>query len=532
MPTGSDIISRLGKLKTGGEQLEKAKGQYKKRQKLAAGMGERGRFVKKQDIKESRDYVVMLRAGIARDEWNLFHKTLKASGEDVQDWSRSLDRALVKGYRNVGKILKLGAGKGFDFTKGALRTLWSLGGEGLDKEIAAIDFGNRLGLSLPQSRIWSKVFSQMGITSFDELAEVYRNPKKRALMEELVNEQAKWNPVFQSEEVQKGLDTWNKLVVEWERTKVVSKNFVESIAEMTLGVTGVGDKLIDWSKSFKPVIIKGHPIESIQQTFEPVVSSLSSSWESLKYSLDQNEDLKSNLSLIAEGTMGYLAIGVASRMGKFLAFSKIAGLDNWLTKSAMGISNAITKVFFPALVAYTALTLFEKFGGFDWLVEKIHGKPEADNKGVTQAITTALGEEGVKNFFEGKLTPEQEEARDKAKWEAEKKFMPNLGMYSYDTYGEYKKAKGEKDRLPAVGVLPQEKNHFNPSSTTQPVEPTIVSTESGTSLVVGDITINIQGSTNMSPDQLVTSMRSGIEEGLKNVVLSNLASNRIGRSYG
>lgn len=235
----------------------------------------RGRFNTREQEKQNREYAVILRAHVDQEDFRIFRSALRLVGDEVSEWTSKVNAG-------IGMI------------SDAFTTYAGLGISGVNREVRAINFANRLGLTLPQGRAWSRTFETMGITSFDQLAEVYRNPLE---LERLIKLQSQNEETAERREdptIKKGVSDFNDFRIALELTKERVKDLGEEIVFANSGLAKWAANLLgDW----KPVVDPN----SNWQTIKNVVSST-------KNAIDKNTFEGGTLALAGIGAYGGKAV--------------------------------------------------------------------------------------------------------------------------------------------------------------------------------------------------------------------------------
>lgn len=283
MARGKTVLEKVQGLKQDlqkNERLRKVTERLEKRPYHDA----RGKFVTRAQEKMNREYAVVLRAHVDSEDFRIFRSALKMVGDEVSGWASNINTTL-------GMVTEAFSTTASVYTR--------LGTSGLNKEVKAIDFANRLGLSLPQGRTWSRTFDTMGIKSFDDLVEVYRNPLKRQRLVANLSQEEETAERRGAPEIQEGIQNFNKLNTELE---LVTKRLQDFGEEWVLANS---NKVTNWAtrvfSEFRPVV---DPKDN-KKTFQSLTSSIKNTVSKATEDLPQG----SGAALLAGGAMtaGFLA---------------------------------------------------------------------------------------------------------------------------------------------------------------------------------------------------------------------------------
>lgn len=279
MARKTDVLSKVKGIR---QSLESTK---HKRQGLASTekrlsyyryMDEKGKFLSEKRRAQDRAYAVVLRASVDQEDFRLFRNALGIIQDEVSSWASTINAS-------VGVISK------------AFTTYSNWGLRGVGTESTAINFANRLGLSLPQGRAWSRVFKTMGISSFDELVEVYRNPLERQRLLTLLAHQEETAERREDPKIQEGISDFNRLRTAADVFKNTMEDFTDefSLANSKLAKVA-GNILFD----FQPRVDPNSNTKSIGSLFT-----------SAKEAIDNNT-FEGASSLALAGGLGALTYGI------------------------------------------------------------------------------------------------------------------------------------------------------------------------------------------------------------------------------
>lgn len=283
MANGKNVLGKVQGLKQDlqkNERLRKVTERLEKRPYHDA----RGKFVTRAQEKMNREYAVVLRAHVDSEDFRIFRSALKMVGDEVSGWASGINTTL-------GMVTEAFSTTASVYTR--------LGTSGLNKEVKAIDFANRLGLSLPQGRTWSRTFDTMGIKSFDDLIEVYRNPLKRQRLVANLAQEEQTSERRGAPEIQEGIQNFNKLNMELELATKRLQDFGEE------WVLANSNKVTNWAtkvfSAFNPVV---DPRDN-KKTFQSLTTAIKNTASKATEDLPQG----TGAALLAGGAMtaGFLA---------------------------------------------------------------------------------------------------------------------------------------------------------------------------------------------------------------------------------
>lgn len=279
MARKTDVLSKVKGMR---QSLESTKSRrqglasMEKRLSYYRYMDEKGKFLSEKKRAQDRAYAVVLRASVDQEDFRLFRNALGLIQDEVSSWASTINAS-------VGVISK------------AFTTYSNWGLRGVGTESTAINFANRLGLSLPQGRAWSRVFKTMGISSFDELVEVYRNPLERQRLLTLLAHQEETAERREDPKIQEGISDFNRLRTATDVFKNTIEDFTDefSLANSKLAKVA-GDILFD----FQPRVDPNSNVKSIGSLFT-----------SAKEAIDNNT-FEGASSLALAGGLGALTYGI------------------------------------------------------------------------------------------------------------------------------------------------------------------------------------------------------------------------------
>lgn len=279
----------------------------------------KGRFVSRAQEKANRDYLVTLRAQINHEDFKVFRNALGMISDDVSGWATGINKTL-------------------GFVSDAFKLYQSLGIGGVNREATAIDFANRLGLSLSQGRAWSRTFDRMEITSFDQWAEVTRNPLRLAKALNIYQEEEKASQEMRAPEIQEGIGVLAKMDRAMDTLSIRFKNFGEQIVLANTKVGSFTDRLADIIQNFNPRVDP----KSLWQTTKNVAGETGKAVSGIKEAID-------------EATFhGFTSATLGSTMG---AASKVVSSSPALAAIAVG-TEAITTGRMPWKTTGSLATLW------------------------------------------------------------------------------------------------------------------------------------------------------------------------------
>lgn len=490
----------------------------------------RGRFNTREQEKQNREYAVILRAHVDQEDFRIFRSALRLVGDEVSEWTSKVNAG-------IGMI------------SDAFTTYAGLGISGVNREVRAINFANRLGLTLPQGRAWSRTFETMGITSFDQLAEVYRNPLELERLIKLQTQNEETSERREDPTIKKGVSELNDFRIALELTKERVKDLGEEIVFANSGLAKWAANLLgDW----KPVVdpnsnwktvknVVGSTVEAIDKnTFEggtlaaagtaATVTGLTSKGISGTAKIASEVLSKSS----ATGTRAFSTIAKG-----FSLFSKMSNLVGW---SLLGAS--ALEYLYSLIPEDTKEALW----GESKVLDGLKNLPKPEEHDVFEGLKNLTSEsEPKKGIFEGlpKLNESSVDiGKDQSTLEVKRDIFSGLPKLEQegDLFSDLPPSEKRGSLEALINFFKTGDKEFNvPTSpvekvsqapTTQKANTNTVNTKNENQNItfnVGDIIVNVPaGSDGVRVGrQVVSGIRESVEE-LGSLSSSQIAS-RIGR---